>query len=516
MRRRRFLVTGASVLALFCGVACLAQRALDADPALAALRDGSLVVWVVRHEDHLQRPTKQAATAYSRYNEQTVSTFGTAASNVGRNAGDSGRAPSALGASASASGHSASEVGQTAGSFGESLSTIGSAASVANGSNPQAQVDKARHAAEWDVYRDRDWAGIAAASAMEFPNLNVHYVGIGSESLQERLDAAAGTDDQPDLLVGMGFPSSWWQTNSNLAGTHGVVRLGEMGGAKLLAEEPPPSIRPFPQASILLAAKHAEAARAFVVWMTDRGCTPCGGLTDAGPGPAAVAAEALRQLLTGGGPSGEADAEMADFEALAAQHMALAAMLPADLNDLRVRVDVRSMQFNDRFAVVRLRAVTASRNGFGVLNALALLRVNDAGHWRMLHLAPNLGPAQMEQVSRLTDGYGMKVKEDKLVKVLGVAQATPVDGDNRSPEPDLWWDNNGGATMQVVEWQRRLPAGWMISGLYFVPDANSRLRTRVTARFANQQGGYRWRVWSVGVGGVVVISPWRALNILPR
>lgn len=81
--------------------------------------------------------------------------------------------------------------------------------------------------------------------------------------------------------------------------------------------------------------------------------------------------------------------------------------------------------------------------------------------------------------------------------------------------PELWWDNGGGAGLQVVEWQRSR-GGWLDAHLYLAPDHNPKLQTRVTAQFANSQGRYRWRVWSVGAEGEMKISPWRTLNILPK
>jgi hypothetical protein len=95
-------------------------------------------------------------------------------------------------------------------------------------------------------------------------------------------------------------------------------------------------------------------------------------------------------------------------------------------------------------------------------------------------------------------------------KPLGIAQASPIDGDNRSPQPELWWDNLGGASMQVVEWT----LGASPSNLFFVHDADSRLHTRAIARFATTAGKYRWRVWSIGTDGTIVLSPWRTLNIV--
>jgi hypothetical protein len=42
-----------------------------------------------------------------------------------------------------------------------------------------------------------------------------------------------------------------------------------------------------------------------------------------------------------------------------------------------------------------------------------------------------------------------------------------------------------------------------------VEDRSPTLRTQVEAEFADANGRYRWRVWSVGSQGAVEISPWR-------
>jgi len=106
---------------------------------------------------------------------------------------------------------------------------------------------------------------------------------------------------------------------------------------------------------------------------------------------------------------------------------------------------------------------------------------------------------------------GASIPRNEGTKPKGISQAAPPDGDRRSAEPELWWDNLGGATLQVVEWQT---GAGPVTNLFFVPDTGSRLRTGVVARFARDQRQYRWRVWSVGPDGTIVVSPWRTLNIV--
>jgi hypothetical protein len=40
------------------------------------------------------------------------------------------------------------------------------------------------------------------------------------------------------------------------------------------------------------------------------------------------------------------------------------------------------------------------------------------------------------------------------------------------------------------------------------------LQTHVIAEFAGAAGRYRWRVWSVGMQGDMVISPWRGFAVV--
>jgi hypothetical protein len=76
------------------------------------------------------------------------------------------------------------------------------------------------------------------------------------------------------------------------------------------------------------------------------------------------------------------------------------------------------------------------------------------------------------------------------------------------------WDNRGGAGLQVVEWQRGEGGAWSDGRLYLVEDRNPTLRTQVLAEFANANGRYRWRVWSVGARGALEISPWRTFRLI--
>jgi hypothetical protein len=80
--------------------------------------------------------------------------------------------------------------------------------------------------------------------------------------------------------------------------------------------------------------------------------------------------------------------------------------------------------------------------------------------------------------------------------------------------PQLVWDNRGGAGLQVVEWQRGEDGAWSDTRLYLVEDRNPTLRTQVMAEFADANGRYRWRVWSVGAHGDLQISAWRTFRLM--
>ena len=76
--------------------------------------------------------------------------------------------------------------------------------------------------------------------------------------------------------------------------------------------------------------------------------------------------------------------------------------------------------------------------------------------------------------------------------------------------PELWWDDPGDSGLLLVEWQN----GTGDSHLQFVPERAARLQVRVPAGFGSLAGMYRWRVWAMGAGGVVTLSPWRRITVL--
>ena len=270
---------------------------------------------------------------------------------------------------------------------------------------------------------------------------------------------------------------------------------------------------------MLLRAPHPRMARQFVLWLTDRNlCEECEHYSHAADAPVAIAKSALSDVLNGEGIGSLADRQMAAFNAQMARDMALNTNEPISglLDNLQVHIDATAAEANERFAVVQLRAVIESRAAFGALHAVVVLRVDGAGRWRVLQLTPNLVPEQQAVALRNLARYGAPVKQESVAHVMPVSQAAPLDKDNRPPAPEFWWDNAGGATLEIVEWQKSVGESWSGSNLYFVPDEDGHLRTRVTGRFADAPGQYRWRVWSVGRGGPVAISSWRSVNILAQ
>jgi hypothetical protein len=507
----------------------LAQSSRDIDPAFANLHPSPLVLWVVlpATTNHLfvrLPPPGPIQTAGSI--GYSPSTLGVPASSIGKNASDVGSSPSGIGQSAtnvgkaasdtgystsgigqqaSNVGKNASDVGQTAGSFGHSLDTIAASMSAANGYTAATTPPAAT--------RDPAWDTLAAEVQRVFPPLQVSVDEVEADQLQDKLASVAGSKDAPDVLLGTPLPALW--SDSGMAEQLGVTSLGRVNSIQQFENDGPASPLGGIDASILLDAPHPEAARAFVVWFGGDRCLGCGSdVARETQTPVALAKNVLHSLLNGAGPGSAADPAMATFNAGAGKMLALAPTGSAQLGGIGARIDVVSAQANQKLAVVELRAIVDSgKTAFGVVHAMVVLRTDDSGRWKVLQITPNLQAAQQVRAWQMLQGYGTRVRREQVAQVQGVSLAAPLDGENRAPQPELWWDNHGGATLQIVEWQIRSGNGWLNSNLFFIPDANSRLRTRVTANFASHQGEYRWRVWSVGAGGALSLSPWRGFNI---
>ena len=438
--------------------------------------------------------------AWRQYHEQTAGSYGQASSSYGTDASNHGQTAGSLGQNAGSFGTDASNVGQTTGSFGNSLSTIADA-----GKNAPATAD---------VKENKSAVREALEQELEeaFPDLEVRFVDVDADELKGKLMSAAG-DAYPDVLVG-----------AAPAGGGGGVQtefgLGMLRPAVFVPDGLTAGVRFSPQIAITARARHMDAARAFAMWMSDGGgaCDGCGTEQEGAAGKnahavEAVATDALSRLLRGGALGAEADPEMAVLAPQLARRI-LMTTAGSVATEAVVHVDVERVTTNGTLAAVALRVIASSERVFGVVHPLVVLRKGSDGKWRVLHLSPNLPEEQQLTAQSALMASAPPSDTEEHAGVKGVSLAAPADGDKGPPMPQLWWDNGGGAGLQVVEWEASFPGGdWSDSRLYLVPDSASRLRTQVTARFADLQGRYRWRVWSVGAEGAMKISPWRTFSV---
>lgn len=465
-------------------------------------RHGWITIWRVVAAGP-PRPVSIASLS-PEVRSQTAGSFGQAAGSFGQSAGDTGQTSGSFGQSAGNTGTAAGSVGQSAGSFGVSTGALASAAAAANGTNAIAPKDDT---ALSRLKRDFD-TGRSGSAGLD---MTVEEVGV--EELQARLDAVAGTPDAPDVLVGTPLPEFWSDQNSGLLRRYGLVTLGDV--APIPQTEAGEYAPVMPEASILVRALHPRSAREFVKWLCERNFytgRPGPPLTT--DPPSLLARTALRSVLSGGDVGAAADGQMAAFNPQIAQRTALGVYGGGLLDGLRVDIDRSIVNANDRFAVVELRAVMESKAAFGVAHAVVVLRLEETGQWRVLQLTPNLAVEQQQVAAETLSGFAARVRREEVAQVKSASLAAPEDGDNRPPAPELWWDNLGSGTLEVVEWQKKAGDSWTGSNLYFVREDAGHLRTRTTGRFADTAGLYRWRVWSLGNGGTSAISGWRSVNIL--
>ncbi|MGH2841983.1 MAG: hypothetical protein ACRDKL_00140, partial [Solirubrobacteraceae bacterium] len=449
------------VCALCASIAFAAQAALatspDPEPPEPAPH-GHLVLWIVHREPPpslLQRVLSAPVRFPTTIQEQTVATFGKDASDVGQtagsygepasdlgkpasdtgqSAGSYGRDPSTFGRDSSNVGHDAANYGQTAGSFGYSLSTINDA------------VPRAQRAAELAYHHPPHrpaWDTWLQSVRDVFPSLELEVVDVRDDELKADLDAARGTSSYPDILLGDPLPARWSSSEkaprnvlpTGLIRQYGLFTLGTP--VWLSQQELPPgasrAFSPWPQASILRSAPHPVSARAVVAWI-DSGwnCGRCR-LLSAHPAPDAAAEDALNSFLQGGVLT-DPDPDAARFDPSAAR---LRALGPASIfGPLRMRIEVMRSSANDRLAVVSLRAIVSSPRAFGAVDSLAVLRREPNGPWRVLQLTPNLAHSQIDMGYTALAGFARPGPE---AHVAGVGLASPPDGDNRTPQPELWW-----------------------------------------------------------------------------
>ncbi|AEU38718.1 hypothetical protein [Granulicella mallensis] len=430
----------------------------------------------------------------SDYKEQTAGSFGQTSGSFGTASSNHGQTAGTYGQTASTYGTAASNHGQNAGSFGNSLSTIAQAGtSAANAPKP-------------DPLQER----LSADLQDLFPELQVQFVDVYVDDLKDDLVAVKGTAAYPDLLIGP-LSAEWW---SGLQGRFGLAMLQP---ASFLADGLPYGESFAPEFAILARAPHMETAKAFALWMSEGdSCAGCVQQSSSkrSQDAADVAVSAIGHLLRGENLGEVADPSMADFSPRLGQGM-LATSGNGVADAGAVRVEVIQVSTAAHLAIVALRVMVSSDSVFGLAHPLVVLRRADSGAWKVLHVSLNLPEVEQQSESLALANTSPPARAERHAGVVGISQASPLDGDSRPPVPELWWDNGGGAGLQVVEWQRSR-GGWLDAHLYLAPDHNPKLQTRVTAQFANSQGRYRWRVWSVGAEGEMKISPWRTLNILPK
>lgn len=432
----------------------------------------------------------------SDYKEQTAGSFGQPSGSFGTASSNHGQTSSSYGQSASTYGTAASNHGQTAGSFGNSLSTIAEAGTnAANGPKPDRNPLRERLA---DALQDL------------FPELQVQFTDVYADDLKDDLVAVRGSTAYPDLLIGP-LSAEWW---NDLQSRFGLAMLQP---ASFLADGLPYGESFTPEFAIFAKAPHMDAARAFALWMSEgESCPGCveQGSSKRSQDAADVAVSAIGHLLRGENLGEVADPSMADFSPRLGQGML--ATTGSGLADAgEVRVEVIQASTAEHLAVVALRVLVSSDSVFGLAHPLVVLRRADSGAWRVLHVSLNLPEVEQQSERLALANTSPPARAERHAGVVGISQASPPDGDSRPPVPELWWDNGGGAGLQVVEWQKSR-GGWLDAHLYLAPDHNPKLQTRVTAQFASSQGRYRWRVWSVGAEGEMKISPWHTLNILPK
>ena len=432
------------------------------------------------------------------YHEQESGGFGDTSSNVGTTAGSYGQTASSYGQNAASYGTDASNHGQTVGSFGHSLDTIANAGNPASTPQGNALLEELKQRV-----------------AESFPELHAHYVSVSTGDLPDWLAEAQGRADYPDILIGP-LPKIWW---TSLQGGYGIATLR---AASLRADGGSSSDEP--GYALVARAPHPKQARAFVLWLTEDGsCDGCLA-SDVNGTPqeqavVEVAKAAVEKLAQGQGLGQLADPAIAQFPPTLGRWMSMPERPVGDPNasgghSEPVHVEAVAVHASPRLAVVAMRLTVSSSKAFGVAHPLVVLRSQENGSWRVLHVSLNLPAYELSQQQKELSDAGAPNEAAQKTGPKGISKASPVDGDARSPRPDLWWDNNGGASLQVVEWQVKRDDQWSDPLLMMASDDGARLQTRVTAGFASSEGLYRWRVWSVGADGEMKISPWSEFTIV--
>ena len=451
-------------------------------------------------------PDKNATTETPNgmgYRQQAASTFG-------QNAGGYGTASSNVGQPSSTLGQNAGGYGQSAGSYGTAASNVGTASSnFGAGNNAPAQGGASAPVQQSVNSPEAEQARSSLREA--FPDLQMKFVVVDADQLKQSLTSAQGTTDFPDVLLGT-LPAGWWN------GMDSEFGLAMLRPAAFYPNGVMDSAPGMEEIAILAYAQHMQAARALALWMSEpeSGCPGCvqAGLTGKNMAAAAIAKGAVERLVNGQPLSEVSDPEMATESSEGVRRM-LATMGNTSASGDGVRVQVEDASVNGSLAAVALRVVVSSAGVFGVAHPLVVLRAGKDGKWKVLQMSLNLPQAEQTSEREALMVTTPPSSAEQRAGVKGVSLATPQDGQALSQMPELVWDNHGGAGLQVVEWQRGEGGSWSDARLYLVQDTNARLQTHVQAEFADKNGRYRWRVWSVGAEGDVKISPWRTFRLAP-
>ncbi len=566
-RMSRQCVAGVAAAMLLCAGALHSQ---DPEP-LSALRHGPLVVWYLAASTRPPQSNLNAIAALHNatplnYTEKTTGTFGQNASTFGQNAAsygvdaDSptistppippdqnattakpngigyqqkdlsnfGQNAAGYGTNASNYGQNGSTAGQNAGSYGTASSNYGTAASnvgqnasdfgATNGSGAPVQVANAAAPMQQGPLRNAQAEQVKEGLREAFPDLQMRFIAVDPDQLKPRLMAARGTIDYPDVLLGT-LPAAWW------SGMDTDFGLSMLQPAVFYPNGVTDNSEGEPEVAILMHAPHMQAARAFALWMSEP-MSDCPGCVQASLGgkeasAAAVAKTAMERLLNGVPLGDAADADLVMDSSRSVRRM-LAIMGSASGNtgsntaapNDGVHVQVAEASANGGLAAVALRVVVSSPGVYGVAHPLVVLRAGRDGQWKVLQMSLDLPQNEQSNVRQALMVSAPPNVAEQSAGVKGIAQASPQDGQNVPQIPQLVWDNRGGAGLQVVEWQRGEGGAWSDGRLYLVEDRNPTLRTQVLAEFANANGRYRWRVWSVGAHGAVEISPWRTFRLM--
>ncbi len=440
--------------------------------------------------------TPEAGTGYT---EQTSGNFGQPSSNTGTAASSYGQTASSYGQTSSSYGQAASTHGQTSSSYGHTLSTIAHAGDVGSRPVRNAVLDELRP---------------MVRSALD--ELQVNYVSVETDELKQRLEVTQGKPECPDVIVG-NLPQVWW---TDLQARYGA-RMAEAAWDVPDGVSSSPEFQP--QYALLARSPHPQAARLFLLWLLEGAAgAPSSGLDADKMTPrqvelAKVARAAVQSLAHGGSVGSLADPQMAPMMDSLGWTIGVPTTTDgtvSEADDAPMQVQVLSVMRSDELGVVAMRVITSADRVFGVTHPLLVLRRQKDGSWKVLHVSLNLPAADLRAEADALEATEAPALSGHVETLKGITKAAPQDGDVRAPRPELWWDNPGGAGLQVVEWQMGRGESWSDARLFLVPDQGSRLRTRVSAGFAAGTARYRWRVWSVGAKGRMVISSWSTFTVV--